>query len=97
MRRMEKKIDNLKEYIKDEVENIKTRKVDDREELLKEVRERVLWYLKEETDKKIRKNNLIIYGAVESDSPDPREQGKYYEELCNEILCEGVKILVAPG
>ena len=87
---LERKLDEMKEYIKEEIGKVMAG--GSREEIVVEVRKQVMAELQEIEDKKARKPNLVIYGAVESQSQDPKEREKFDKELSSKIIKEGLEI-----
>ena len=76
--RLEKKIEDLKEDIKQEV-------VED----LKRV---VIETMKEENQKRERQNNLVIYGVQESTQEIPQERKKEDVKFCKLLFLEGTMV-----
>ena len=76
--RLEKKIEDLKEDIKQEV--------------VEDVKKVVIETMKEENEKRERQNNLVIYGVQESTQKIPQERKTEDENFCKLLFLEGTMV-----
>lgn len=91
LHKMNGKIDELKDYVKQEINNARFGGPDKRE-LIETIKEEVREELREEQDRKVRKNNLVLYNVNESRNAIPKERQKEDETICEDVFSHDLKV-----
>ena len=85
MRGMNKKMEDLREYVKKEGHRIKVEDLYHRE-LIESVKENMMEEMKEEQDQRVRKNNLVLYNVKESGNSDSADRQRLDKNVCEETF-----------